>query len=89
MAKTSLKRIRTFIEMYDMQDILTVRKYTDDEPADRYVLGKVAAKGYQVNHKVGEDDYYVYVCETLPDAAGCVNRIIFNLPMEDNATPCG
>ena len=61
MAKTSLKRMRTFIEMYEMQDILTVRKCTDDEPADRYVNGQVAAKGYQVDLKVGEDDYYIYV----------------------------
>ena len=49
MAKTNLRRMRTFIEMYDMQDILTVRKCTEDEPADRYVGGQVAAKGYQVN----------------------------------------
>ena len=88
MAKTNLRRMRTFIEMYDMQDILTVRKCTEDEPADRYVGGQVAAKGYQVDLKVGEDDYYIYVCKTLTDTADCVNRIVFNLQMEDNVTPC-
>jgi hypothetical protein len=87
MAKTSLKRMRTFIEMHNMQDVLTVRKCTDDEPADRYVLGQVAAKGYQVNHKVGEDDYYVYVCKTLRAAAECVNDIIFEIDMGDRAVP--
>ena len=87
MANTSLKRIRTFIEMYKMQDILTVRKCTDDKPADRYVLGKVAAKGYQVNHKAGEDDYYIYVCKTLTAAAECVNDIIFDIDMGDRAVP--
>lgn len=85
MAKTSLKRIRTFIEMYDKQDVLTVRKCTDDEPGDRYLLGQVAVKGYQVNHKVGEDDY-IYLCKTLTAAGQCVSQIIFNVPMEDNVT---
>ena len=50
MARATLKRMRTFIEMHNMQDTLTVRKCTDDKPADRYVLGKVEGKGYQVNH---------------------------------------
>ena len=87
MAKTSLKRMRTFIEMYDMQDVLTVRKCTNDTPADRYVLGQVAIKGYQVDHKAGEDDYYIYVCKTLTAAAECVNDIIFDLPVRDRTTP--
>jgi hypothetical protein len=86
MARTSLKRISTFIEMYDKQDVITVRKCTNDGPADRYVDGQVAAKGYQVNHKVGEDDYYVYVCKTLTAAAQCVNEIIFDLPMNVTTT---
>tara|TARA_R100001244_G_scaffold9802_2_gene11880 strand:+ start:643 stop:909 length:267 start_codon:yes stop_codon:yes gene_type:complete len=86
MAKTSLKRMRTFIEMYDKQDVLTVRKCSDDEPGDRYLLGQVAVKGYQVDHKVGEDDY-IYLCKTLTAAAECVNDIIFDLPMGDRATP--
>ena len=87
MARATLKRMRTFIEMHNMQDTLTVRKCTDDKPADRYVLGKVVGKGYQVNHKVGEDDYYVYVCKTLTAAAECINHIIYKLPMDDNVTP--
>jgi hypothetical protein len=85
--KAKLKRIRTFIEMYDKQDVLTIRECTNDKPADRYVLGRVAAKGYQVNHKVGEDDYYIYVCKTLRAVAECVNDIIFEIPMGDRATP--
>ena len=87
MANTSLKRIRTFIEMYDMQDVLTVRKCSDDEPADRYELGQVVAKGYQVNHKTGEDDYNIYVCKTLRAVAECVNDIIFKIDMGDRAIP--
>ena len=66
MANTSLKRIRTFIEMYDKQDELTVLE---------------CANGYQVSHAVSEDDYNVYICKTLTAAAECVNEIIFELPM--------
>ena len=66
MANTSLKRIRTFIEMYDKQDMLTVLE---------------CANGYQVSHAVSEDDYNVYICKTLTAAAECVNEIIFELPM--------
>ena len=87
MAKTSLKRMRTFIAMNDMQDVLTVRKCSDDEPGDRYLLGQVAVKGYQVDHKVGEDDY-IYLCKTLTAAGECVSHIIFNVPMDgDQLTP--
>jgi hypothetical protein len=87
MAKTSLKRMKTFIGMYGMQYVLSVRKCTKNEPGDRYLLGQVAAKGYQVTHKVGEDDY-IYLCKTLTAAGECVNRIVFDLPMEDSVTPC-
>jgi hypothetical protein len=79
--------MRTFIEMYNMQDILTVRKCTDDEPGDRYLLGQVAVKGYQVDHKVGEDDY-IYLCKNLIAAGECVTKLVFNLPMDDDVTPC-
>jgi hypothetical protein len=85
--KAKLKRIRTFIEMYDKQDVLTIRECTNDTPADRYVLGQVAIKGYQVDHKAGEDDYYIYVCKTLTAAAECVNDIIFDIDMGDRAVP--
>jgi hypothetical protein len=87
MAKTSLRRMRTFIEMYNMQDTLTVRKCSGDEPADRYELGQVVAKGYQVDHKVGKDDY-IYLCKTLTAAGECVTKLVFNLPMDDDVTPC-
>ncbi len=82
MANASLRRIRTFIEMYEKQDSITVRECTDDEPADRYVGGQVVKKGYEVSHKVGEDDYYIYVCKTLRGASECVSDIIFEIPME-------
>ena len=85
MPRTSVKRINTFIEMYGKQDVLTVRRCTVDEPADRYVGGQVADKGYQVNHQVGEDDY-VYVCKTLDDTGHCVNCIIFDLPIDASRT---
>jgi hypothetical protein len=85
--KAKLKRIRTFIEMYDKQDVLTIRDCTEDKPADRYELGQVVTKGYQVNHKVGEDDYYIYVCKTLRAVAECVNDIIFDIDMGDRAVP--
>ena len=42
---------------------------------------------YQVNHKVDEDDYHIYVCKTLRAVAECVNDIIFEIPMGDRATP--
>ena len=87
MAKTSLRRMRTFIAMNDMQDELTVRKCSDDEPADRYELGQVVAKGYQVDHKTGEDDYNIYICKTLTAAGECINDIIFDIDMGDRAVP--
>ena len=87
MAKTSLKRMKTFIGMYGMQYVLSVRKCNKNEPGGRYVDGQVVTKGYEVTHKVGEDDY-IYLCKTLTAAGECVNRIVFDLPMEDSATPC-
>ena len=85
--KAKLKRIRTFIEMYNKQDVLTIRECDNDKPGDRYLLGQVAVKGYQVDHKVDEDNY-IYLCKTLTAAGECVNRIVFDLPMEDSVTPC-
>ena len=68
---TSVKRMNAVIEMYGMQDVLTVQECT---------------KGYQVNHKIGDDDYNVYVCRTLDSAAQWVNRIIFDLPIDATST---
>jgi len=82
MAKASLKRIRMFIEMYNKQDVMTVRKCTEDEPADRVMLGQVVTKGYQVRHEVGDADY-IYLCKTLTTAAECVNDIVLGIPMEE------
>jgi hypothetical protein len=59
----SLKSTRDFIEMYEMQDVLTVLK---------------CANGYQVSHAVAVDDYNIYVCKNINAAAECVNDIIFN-----------
>ena len=78
MSRATIDGIREFIEMYDKQDVLTIRECTSDKPADRYVLGQVCVDGYQVNHKVGEDDYYIYVCKNITAAAECFNDIIFN-----------
>ena len=87
MAKTSLTRMKTFIGMYGMQYVLSVRKCTKNEPGDRYLLGQAAVKGYQVTHKVGEDDY-IYLCKNLTAAGECVTKLVFNLPMDDDVTPC-
>ena len=59
----SLKSTRDFIEMYEMQNALTVLK---------------CANGYQVSHAVNRDAYNVYVCKNITAAAECVNDIIFN-----------
>lgn len=83
---TNVKRINTIIEMYGMEDVLTVRECTDDKPADRYVGGQVVYKGYQVNHKIHDNDYNVYVCRSIDSAAQCVNRIIFDLPIDVTST---
>ena len=86
MAKTSLTRMKTFIGMYGMQYVLSVRKCNKNEPGDRYVDGQVATKGYEVTHKVGDDDY-IYMCKTLTAAGECVSDIIFDIDMENRATP--
>ena len=62
----AIDKIREFIEMYEMQDALTVLK---------------CANGYQVSHAISKDDYDVYVCKNITATAECVNDIIFNLPM--------
>ena len=86
MAKTSLKRMKTFIGMHGMQYVLSVRKCNKNEPGDRYVDGQVATKGYEVTHKVGDDDY-IYMCKTLTAAGECVSDIIFDIDMGDRAIP--
>ena len=72
MANTSLKRIRAFIEMYDMEDVISVE---DDE------------FGCQVYQRVNEDDTNVYECRNITAAAECVNDIIFDLPMNVTEVP--
>jgi len=67
----TLKSTRDFIEMYEMQDTLTVLE---------------CANGYQVSHAVDKDDYNVYVCKTITAAAECVNDIIFGLPINATPT---
>ena len=86
MAKTSLTRMKTFIGMHGMQYVLSVRKCNKNEPGDRYVDGQVFTKGYEVTHKVGDDDY-IYMCKTLTAAGECVNDIIFDIDMGDRAIP--
>ena len=84
MAKTSLKRIRTFIEMHDMEQDIQV---------DEYANGPIPVEGldkmkYMVRHRqFGPPWKSVYYCETINDASDCVNRIIYRLPMEDNCAP--
>ena len=85
MSRATIDGIREFIEMYDKQDVLTVRECNTVQPADRYVLGQIAVDGYQVSWKKGEDDYHIYVCRNITAAAECVNDIVFDLPM--NVTP--
>ena len=70
MAHTTIKRIREFIEMYQMTDVLTISTPPNTSPA------------YEVSHKINKDDYNVYLCKTLIDASCCVNDIIFDLPLE-------
>jgi hypothetical protein len=67
-----LERINSFIKMYGMQEVVCVLDVFGDGP-------------YQVEHKAGKDEYNYYVCKTLDAAGDCVNRIIFDLPI--NATP--
>jgi hypothetical protein len=74
MAKVSLKRIRTFIEMHDMEQDIQVAEH--DGPIKYVVIHKQFGPPWKME----------YFCRTLTDAAGCVNRIIYKLPMEDNCT---
>ena len=67
MARTSIRRIRTFIGMYDKQGEIGI-----SEADGKYVV---------VNH-FDTDDEITYVCNTLTDAGGLVNRIIFKMPIE-------
>ena len=78
MAKTSLKRIRTFIEMYDMQDELQVQLCLD--PALSPTL-------YVVTHNLNDEDSNEYLCKTLAAAGQCVSKIIFKVDMSDSTTP--
>ena len=81
MARTSLRRIRTFIEMYDMQDTLAVKPL--DQSQSKYQVSHMVGKG---NH--GDDpDYNVYICRNQRAAAECVNEIIFDIDMGDRAIP--
>ena len=72
MANTSLKRIRTFIEMYDKQDEIVVE---NDEFSCK-VYHRLPCEWARTN---------VYECKNITAAAECVNDIIFDLPI--NATP--
>ena len=81
MAKTSLKRIRTFIEMHDMVQDIQVDEYTN-EPIPVEGLEKIK---YMVRHRqFGPPWKSIYYCKTIADAGDCVNRIIYKLPMADN-----
>jgi len=77
MANTSLRRIRTFIEMYNKEDEIQVEKIT----------GFVNSK-YMVTHHLNEEDRNEYLCKTVTDAGHCVSNIIFKVPMENSLTPC-
>ena len=61
MANTSLRRIRTFIEMYDKQNEIQVDEYTN-EPIPVEGLDKMK---YMVRHKREA----VYYCKTLTATA--------------------
>jgi hypothetical protein len=87
MARVTIRSTREHIAAYHKQDIITIRACTKEDCGDRYVLGQVADKGYQVNHKVGPDEYYIYICEDVDSVAQCVNEILFDIPI--NTTPVG
>jgi len=78
MANTSLKRIRTFIEMYEKQDELQVQLCLDPG---------LSSELYVVTHKLNDKDSNEYSCKTLRAAAECVNDIIFDIDMGDRAVP--
>jgi len=67
MARTSLKRIRRFIQMYGLQDKVGVASVDDT---------------HVVVNNFGTDNETTYVCRTLTDAADCVNHIIFDIPFQ-------
>ncbi len=69
MSRISLDSIREFIKMYDKQE----------------TVGVSTVDGKHVVVDFGTDDEIIYVCQTLTDAADCVNHIIFDIPIE--ATP--
>ncbi len=80
MPRTSLRRIRTFIEMYDKQGEIQVDEYTN---------GPIPVEGLdEVKYMVRHKREAIYYCKTLTDAADCVNRIIFEIPMSDELTAC-
>jgi len=86
MARTSLKRIRTWIEMHNMVQDIEVSEYTN-EPIPVEGLDKIK---YMIMHRqFGPPWKSVYYCETINDTADCVNRIIWDLPIEDNCTVIG
>ena len=68
--RISLDSIREFIKMYDKQETVGVAS----------VDGK-----HLVVNDFGTDNETTYVCQTITDAADCVNHIIFDIPIE--ATP--
>ncbi len=85
MARVTIRSTREHIKAYNKQDVITIRACTEEDFGDRYVGGQIFKKGYQVNHKVGENDYYIYMCEDVDSVAQCVNEILFDLPI--NVTP--
>ena len=78
MPKTSLKRMRRFIEMYNMQDDLQVQLCLDPG---------LSSELYVVTHKLNNEHSNEYSCKTLRAAAECVNDIIFDIDMGDRAVP--
>jgi hypothetical protein len=76
MAKTSLKRMRRFIEMYSKQDEIQVEKITGFRDSK-----------YMVTHHLNEEDRNEYLCKTVSAAGECVNDIIFDIDMGDRAAP--
>ena len=77
MANTSLKRIRTFIEMYDMEQDVQVERLEHIHHGSQYCV---------IHKQFGPPWRTEYLCRKLGDTAHCVNSIIFDLPMENNLT---
>jgi len=79
MAKTSLKRTRAFIEMHNMEQDVQVDEYQDSD---------LEGIQYVVTHKQFGDPWKTeYFCRSITDAADCVNRIIYEIPMPDDLSP--